>query len=270
MEPVGSLTAPMGSVGLDTPLQGKRALVTGAASGIGRAVAQHLSQLGAQVVFSDVNTEALGVSTAGLNGASVITADLAVPSQVERLAREAGAVDILVNNAGLQHVNPIESFEVEKWDRLLAVMLTAPFLLTRSLIPGMYERGWGRIVNVASVHGLVASPYKAAYVAAKHGLLGLTKTVALEAAARGGNVSVSAVCPSYVRTPLVEKQIVDQARIRGIAESDVLEDVLLERNAVKRLIEPEEVARAVGFLCADSAWSMTGAALTLDAGWLAH
>jgi 3-hydroxybutyrate dehydrogenase len=153
---------------------------------------------------------------------------------------------------------------------LLAVMLTAPFLLIRGLLPAMYDRGWGRIINVASVHGLVASPYKVAYVSAKHGLLGLTKTVALEAAARGGNISVSAVCPSYVRTPLVEKQIVDQARIRGIAESGVVEDVLLERNAVKRLIEPEEVARAVGFLCADSAWSMTGAAMTLDAGWLAH
>lgn len=270
MEPIGSFTAPLGSVSRDTPLQGKRALVTGAASGIGRAVAEQLSRLGAHVVCSDIDSGTLAKSTAELNGASVIAADLAVPEQVERLAREAGAVDILVNNAGLQHVNPIESFEVEKWDRLLAVMLTAPFLLTRSLIPKMYEKGWGRIVNVASVHGLVASPYKAAYVAAKHGLLGLTKTVALEAAARGGNVSVSAVCPSYVRTPLVEKQIVDQARVRGIAEADVLESVLLERNAVKRLIEPEEVARAVAFLCADSAWSMTGAALTLDAGWLAH
>jgi 3-hydroxybutyrate dehydrogenase len=175
MEPVGSFTGPMGSVVPDTPLRGKRALVTGAASGIGRAVAQHLSRLGAEVVFSDINREALAASTAGLNGARVITADLAVPGQVERMAREAGPVDVLVNNAGLQHVNPIESFEVEKWDQLLAVMLTAPFLLTRALIPGMYERGWGRIVNVASVHGLVASPYKAAYVAAKHGLLGLIR-----------------------------------------------------------------------------------------------
>lgn len=192
------------------------------------------------------------------------------PAQVERLAQEVGPIDILVNNAGLQHVNPVEHFELEKWDQPLAVMLTAPFLLIRFLIPGMYLRGWGRIVNVASVHGLVASPYKSAYVSAKHGLLGLTKTVALEAAARGGNLSVSAVCPSYVRTPLVENQIAEQARLRGIAEADVLDKVLLERNAIKRLIEPEEVARAVGFLCGDSAWSMTGAALTLDAGWLAH
>jgi 3-hydroxybutyrate dehydrogenase len=270
MEPVGSFTARLGSLGLETPLQGKRALVTGAASGIGRAVAQHLARLGALVVLSDIDPKQLVESTKGLDSASVLVADLTDPVQVERLAGMAGPVDILVNNAGLQHVNPIENFETEKWDQLLAVMLTAPFLLIRTLIPGMYERGWGRIVNVASVHGLVASPYKAAYVSAKHGLLGLTKTVALEAAARGGNVSVSAVCPSYVRTPLVEKQIADQARLRGIAEADVLESVLLERNAVKRLIEPEEVARAVGFLCGESAWSMTGAALTLDAGWLAH
>jgi 3-hydroxybutyrate dehydrogenase len=267
VEVVGNSTVPAGG---EVTLRGKRALVTGAASGIGHAVALHLSRLGAGVTFSDIDPARLAVVTEGLEGARAIAADLSDPAQVERLARDAGPVDILVNNAGLQHVSPIESFEVEKWDRLLAVMLTAPFLLIRGLLPAMYDRGWGRIINVASVHGLVASPYKVAYVSAKHGLLGLTKTVALEAAARGGNISVSAVCPSYVRTPLVEKQIVDQARIRGIAESGVVEDVLLERNAVKRLIEPEEVARAVGFLCADSAWSMTGAAMTLDAGWLAH
>ncbi len=249
---------------------GKRALVTGAASGIGRAIAQHLARLGAHVAFSDIDPKPLAELTAGLSGATVAAADLAVPAQVEQLARAVGPVDILINNAGLQHVNPVERFETEMWDRLLAVMLTAPFLLIRSLIPAMYERGWGRIVNVASVHGLVASPFKSAYVSAKHGLLGLTKTVALEAAAHGGNISVSAVCPSYVRTPLVEKQIADQARLLGIPEADVIETVLLDRNAVKRLIEPEEVARAVGLLCGDSAWSMTGASLTLDAGWLAH
>jgi 3-hydroxybutyrate dehydrogenase len=270
MEPVVTVDAHPGALGAEMSLAGKRALVTGAASGIGRAVAQHLSRLGAQVAFSDIDSKPLSELTKGLRGASSVVADLAVAAQVQHLAQVAGPVDILVNNAGLQHINPVESFEPEKWDRLLAVMLTAPFLLIRSLIPAMYERGWGRIVNIASVHGLVASPYKAAYVSAKHGLLGLTKTVALEAAARGGNLSVSAICPSYVRTPLVEKQIADQARIRGIAEADVVETVLLERNAVKRLIEPEVVARAVGFLCADSAWSMTGASLTLDAGWLAH
>lgn len=272
MEPVSSFTATahVGAASPETPLEGKRALVTGAASGIGFAVAHHLARLGADVAFSDLDSESLVESARGLQGARAIAADLADPSQVQRLALEVERVDILVNNAGLQHVSPVESFEAQKWDELLAVMLTAPFLLIKSLIPAMYERGWGRIVNVASVHGLVASPYKAAYVSAKHGLLGLTKTVALEAASRGANVSVSAICPSYVRTPLVEKQIADQARVRGIAEADVLEHVLLERNAVKRLIQPEEVAQAVGFLCGESAWSMTGAALTLDAGWLAH
>ena len=179
-------------------------------------------------------------------------------------------MDILVNNAGLQHVSPIEEFDESRWDRIQAVMLTAPFLLIKALIPGMYARGWGRIVNIASVHGLVASPYKAAYVSAKHGLLGLTKTVALEAGARCPDVSVHAICPSYVRTPLVENQIADQARSHGIAESEVVEKVLLTRNAVKRLIEPDDVARAVEFLCGEAAWSMTGAVLTMDAGWLAH
>jgi 3-hydroxybutyrate dehydrogenase len=221
-------------------------------------------------VVSDRDKVGLDQTASSLGKATTIVADLSDPNQVENLARQAGAIDVLINNAGLQHISPIESFDVEKWQLLLSVMLTAPFLLIRGLIPGMYERGWGRIVNIASVHGLVASPYKAAYVSAKHGLLGLTKTAALEAGARGGDVTVSAVCPSYVRTPLVEKQIAEQARVRALDENEVLETVLLERNAVKRLIEPEEVARAVGFLCGNGAWATTGAALTLDAGWLAH
>jgi len=176
-----------------------------------------------------------------------------------------------VNNAGLQHVSPIESFDESQWDVMLAVMLTAPFLLTKLLIGGMYERGWGRVVNVASVHGLVASAYKSAYVSAKHGLVGLTKAVALEAGAQGSdNVTVNAICPSYVRTPLVEKQIAEQAGMHGIPESEVVENVLLERNAVKRLIEPADVASMVAFLCRDDMWSLTGRALTMDAGWLSH
>lgn len=266
----GTSRRPPGDASLAPFLEGRRALVTGAASGIGRATACHLHGCGATVVFSDIDTAGLDSACAGLERAIPIKADLSDRQQVERLARQAGSVDVLVNVAGLQHVDPVERFEPAVWDRLLAVMLTAPFLLIRALLPGMYERAWGRIVNVASVHGLVASPYKAAYVTAKHGLLGLTKTVALEAAAREGDVTVSAVCPSYVRTPLVERQIADQARVRGISPSEVAERVLLERNAVKRLIEPEEVAQAVSFLCGGAAWSMTGAALTLDAGWLAH
>ncbi len=252
-------------------LSGRRALVTGAASGLGLALAGCLARLGAEVLMVDLPGEQLERWAAALPGASVLPADLAVRDNVHRLAAAAGEVDILVNNAGLQHVSPIESFDEGQWDVILAVMLTAPFLLTKLLIGGMYERGWGRVINIASVHGLVASAYKSAYVCAKHGLVGLTKTVALEAGAHGGaNVSVNAICPSYVRTPLVEKQIADQAALHGIAESEVVEKVLLERNAVKRLIEPEEVASMVAFLCRDDMWSLTGRALTMDAGWRSH
>lgn len=252
-------------------LSGRRALVTGAASGIGLAVSGCLARLGAEVLMVDLPGERLEQSAAALPGASALPADLAVRGDVHRLASEAVEVDILLNNAGLQHVSSIESFEEAQWDLILAIMLTAPFLLTKLLIGGMYERGWGRIINIASVHGLVASAYKSAYVAAKHGLIGLTKTVALEAGAhRAANLSVNAICPSYVRTPLIEKQIADQAALHGIAESEVVEKVLLERNAVKRLIEPEEVAGMAAFLCRDDMWSVTGRALTMDAGWLSH
>lgn len=250
-------------------LAGRRALVTGAASGIGLAVAEELVQRGADVVLSDIEGGALREAEARL-GTRAIAADLSVRDDVDRLAHASGAIDVLINNAGLQHVSPIEAFDPAMWDRLLAVMLTAPFLLMRALMPGMYARSWGRVVNVASVHGLVASPYKSAYVTAKHGVLGLTKTAALEAAAKCPGVTVNAICPSYVRTPLVEKQIRDQARVHGVPESEVVSRILLTQNAVKRLIEPAEVAKSVVYLCQDEAWSVTGAALTMDAGWLAH
>jgi len=250
-------------------LQGRRALVTGAASGIGLAVARHLRCCGAEVLASDLPGERLDAVAAQM-GAQALGADLGDRDSVHDLARRAGDVDILVNNAGLQHVSPVEDFDEARWDRILAVMLTAPFLLTKALVGGMYQREWGRVVNVASVHGLVASPYKAAYVSAKHGLIGLTRTVALEAGQRCPDVSVHAICPSYVRTPLVEGQIAAQAEAHGIAEEEVVEKVLLTQNAVKRLIEPQDVARAVEFLCGPAAWSMTGAVLTMDAGWLAH
>ncbi len=255
---------------MTTPLENRRALVTGAASGIGLAVARELAERGAAVVLADRDGDALARAAASIPGAVALEADLASRAAVIELAERAGAIDVLVNNAGLQHVSPVEDFDPAKWDLLLAVMLTAPFLLVRGLLPGMYARGWGRIVNVASVHGLVASPYKAAYVSAKHGVLGLTKTVALEAGARGGNITINAVCPSYVRTPLVEKQIAEQARLHGVPESEVVSRILLTQNAVKRLIEPEEVAKTVAFLCSDEAWSVTGVALPMDAGWLAH
>ncbi len=250
-------------------IAGKRALVTGAASGIGLAIARELAAHGAELTITDLPGDHLRAVASEL-GATALVADLSDRGETVRLARATGSVDILVNNAGLQHVSPVEAFADEWWDRLLAIMLTAPFVLIRELLPGMYERGWGRIINVASVHGLVASPYKSAYVSAKHGVIGLTKTVALEAAQRAPNVSVHAIAPSYVRTPLVEKQIADQARLHGISEGEVIERILLAQNAVKRLIEPEEVARAVTFLCGDEGPMMTGSVLTMDAGRLAQ
>ncbi len=252
-------------------LSGRRALVTGAASGIGFAVASCLARSGADVLMVDLPGERLQEQAATVPGASARPVDLSVRSHLHRLAAEASKVDVLVNNAGLQHVSPIESFDEARWDLIMAVMLTAPFVLTKLLIGGMYERRWGRIINISSVHGLVASSHKSAYVSAKHGLVGLTKTVALEASTHGdANISVNAICPSYVRTPLIEKQIADQATLHGIPESEVVEKVLLDRNAVKRLIEPAEVAGMVAFLCRDDMWSMTGRALTMDAGWLSH
>lgn len=259
-----------GSQGSTAGLAGRRALVTGAASGIGLAVARRLAEEGATVLCSDRPGDALEAAVASVPGGVSLPADLSRREEVHHLADAARDVDILVNNAGIQHVSPIEEFDEAMWDLLQGVMLTAPFLLVRRLIGGMYARGFGRIVNVASVHGLVASPFKSAYVAAKHGLVGLTKVIALEAAQRQVDVVATAICPSYVRTPLVERQIADQARHHGISEAEVLDRVLLTQNAVKRLIEPEDVAEAVVWLCGPRAWTMTGQALCLDAGWLAH
>jgi 3-hydroxybutyrate dehydrogenase len=251
-------------------VEGRTALVTGAASGIGLAVAHGLADAGARVVLVDLDGERLAAAARAVEGSTSIGADLARRDDVARVIASAGPIDILVNNAGLQHVRPIEEFPEERWDELIAVMLTAPFLLARGVLPGMYERGWGRVINIASVHGLVASPFKSAYVSAKHGLVGLTKTVALEAAARCPDVTAHAICPSYVRTRLVEEQVADQARIHGVTATAVVSDVLLAANAVKRLIEPDQVAQTVAFLCGPAAWTMTGAVLTMDAGWLAH
>jgi 3-hydroxybutyrate dehydrogenase len=250
-------------------LAGRRALVTGAASGIGLATAKRLAADGAEVVLSDRAGDALDAAALEL-GAAAVAADLTERQDVARLLAAAGPVEILVNNAGLQHVDALPDFPEEAWDRLLAVMLTAPFLLVRGALPHMYAAEWGRVVNIASVHGLVASPFKAAYVSAKHGLVGLTKTIALEAAAVCPDVTAHAICPSYVRTPLVESQIESQASAHGLTASAVVNDVLLERNAVKRLIEPEQVAELVGYVCGPAAWTMTGAVVSMDAGWLAH
>ena len=189
-------------------------------------------------------------------------------SLIESAVREYAGVDILVNNAGLQHVAPIEEFPEDKWEYIVRVMLVGAFYLTKYAIPHMYAKGWGRVINVSSVHGLVASPYKSAYVAAKHGLNGLTKAIALEAAERG--VTVNAICPSYVRTPLVEKQIADQARAHGISEDVVIRDIMLAPAAMKRLLEPSEVAAYARFLCSDAAAGITGSLQVIDCGWTAR
>ena len=253
-------------------MSGRAAIVTGAASGIGRAIASDLAAQGVRVLFADLSAEEGQRAAADFPTAVFQRADIAKQEEcdalVARALRDFGGVDILVNNAGLQHVAPVEEFPVETWERLVRIMLFGPFYLTRAALPHMYAKGWGRIVNIASVHGLVASPYKSAYVAAKHGLLGFTKAVALEAAEKG--VTVNAVCPSYVRTPLVEKQIADQARVHGISEAAVIHDIMLAPAALKRLLEPSEVAAYVRFLCSDDASGITGAAQVIDAGWTAR
>jgi 3-hydroxybutyrate dehydrogenase len=253
-------------------LAGKVAIVTGAASGIGLAIARDFTQQGARVTLADIDTEHGPGLAAELPGARFQFADMSKPEDVQRLAHDTikaeGRVDVLVNNAGIQHVAPITEFAEEKWRLIIEIMLTAPFLLTKAVLPNMYEHKWGRIINIASVHSLRASPYKSAYVTAKHGLLGLTRVTALEAAEYG--VTCNAICPSYVRTALVEKQIADQARIHNIPESEVVEKIMAAEGAIKRLLEPEEVAQLVTYLCSDAASAITGSAQTIDCGWTAH
>lgn len=244
-------------------LTGLTALVTGGGSGIGRACALALARAGATVHV--VDRDAAGAkSVAAETGGVPHVADLADARAVAALPV---AVDVLVNNAGLQHVAPLTEFPPERFELIQRVMVTAPFLLLRQVLPHMYARGWGRVVNVSSVHGLRASPFKSAYVAAKHALEGLSKVAALEGAPHG--VTSNCVNPGYVRTPLVEGQIRDQAAAHGIAPQEVLSDVLLARSAVKRLLEPEEVAAAVLWLCGPHAGCVTGASLPLDGGWTA-
>lgn len=247
-----------------THLDGRHAIITGGASGIGRAIAQTFAGAGARVTIADRDAEAASAAAAEVGGVAW-TVDLDDTGALDRLTLEA---DILVNNAGLQRVAPIHEFDPDTWRRIHRIMLEAPFLLIRAVLPGMYARGWGRIINVSSVHGLRASAFKSAYVSAKHGLEGLSKVTALEGGPHG--VTSNCISPAYVRTPLVEKQIADQAVLHGIAESEVVERVMLTESSVKRLIEPDEVASLALWLASATAGMVTGASYTMDGGWTAR
>jgi 3-hydroxybutyrate dehydrogenase len=246
------------------PLSGRRAMITGGASGIGRACAMRLSAAGASIVVVDRDAEAAWAVAREVGG-SAVAVDLSDLDAIDRLDLD---IDVLVNNAGLQHVAPLHEFPVDRFSYILRLMVEAPFRLVRGALPSMYDRGWGRVVNVSSVHGLRASPFKAAYVTAKHGLEGLSKVIALEGAEHG--VTSNCVNPAYVRTPLVEGQIADQARAHSLTPDEVVEQVMLAPAALKRLIEPEEVADAVAWLCSPAATSVTGSSLVMDGGWTAH
>src|SRR5215472_8378534 len=259
-------------------LAGRAAIVTGSTSGIGLGIAEALARRGANVVingFGDASEiERLRARLAGEHGVNALFdgADMSKPDAIARMVARAadalGQVDILVNNAGIQHVSPIESFPPEKWDAVLAIDLSSAFHTTRAAFAGMKARKWGRIVNVASAHGLIASPFKSAYVAAKHGVVGLTKVLALEGAEFG--ITANAICPGYVWTPLVEKQIADQARAHDISPERVVSEVLLKETPTKKFSTVEEIAALAVFLLSDKAASLTGQALAVDGGWTAH
>jgi 3-hydroxybutyrate dehydrogenase len=242
----------------------RRAIVTGGASGIGAACVRRLAADGLHVTVADLDGEAADKVAHDLGG-EAWQVDL---SDTAALADLSLDVDVLVNNAGIQHVAPVHEFPPERFAAILTLMVEAPFLLARAVLPGMYERGFGRVVNISSVHGLVASPFKSAYVAAKHGLEGLSKVVALEGGEHG--VTSNCVCPGYVRTPLVEKQIADQAAVHGIDEAEVVEQVMLTETAIKRLVEPDEVAELVAWVAGPAAGYVNGASLTMDGGWTAR
>ncbi|MCK9992485.1 MAG: 3-hydroxybutyrate dehydrogenase [Alphaproteobacteria bacterium] len=259
-------------------LKNKVALVTGATSGIGLAIARALAAQGCAVVVNGSRAEREIIPLTDEIGKAhgvkclALSADMASPPSIAamlaRTVSELGPIDILVNNAGVQHVAPLHEFPPEKWDQLIAINLSSAFHTSRAVLGPMMQRGWGRIVNIASAHGLVASPYKSAYVAAKHGLLGLTKVTALEAAEKG--VTCNAICPGYVWTPLVEKQIPDQAKAHGLSEKDVVEKVMLAPQPNKKFATVEEIAALTVFLCSDMGASITGASLPVDGGWTAR
>jgi len=259
-------------------LQGKTAIVTGSTSGIGLGIAEAFARSGANVVLNGfgeaMQIEKTRSDLAHRSNAKIVysPADMSKPRAIEHMVRQTadtfGGVDIMVNNAGIQHVAPIEEFPDEKWDAILSINLSSAFHATKLVLPGMRAKGWGRVINVASAHALVASPYKAAYVAAKHGVLGLTKVTALETAEDG--ITCNAICPGYVYTPLVEAQIGDQAKAHNIPRDQVIRDVLLANQPNKRFATVEEMAAVALFLASDAAASITGAAIPVDGGWTAH
>lgn len=249
-------------------LAGKRALVTGSTSGIGLAIAQALHREGAEVLLNGFGAADEIARLCDELGARHFPANLLDPAEIAGMMEEAGPVDILVNNAGMQHVAPVEDFPVEKWDAIIALNLTAAFHTTRLAVPGMKARGWGRIINTASAHSKTASPFKSAYVAAKHGLDGFTKAIALELAQSG--VTANCVSPGYVWTPLVEGQIPDTMEARGLTRDQVINDVLLAKQPTKRFVQPAEVAALALFLCREEASNVTGANWSVDGGWTAE
>lgn len=251
-------------------LKDKVAIVTGAASGIGLATAEMLAKEGARVVLADINEAQLEAVSAKI-GADALAVDLSKREGCQELAdyamKQHGRIDILVNVAGIQNVASVEDFPEERWDFMISLMLTAPFLLTKYAWPSMRQNGWGRVINLNSIHGLVASEFKSAYVSAKHGLMGLTKTAALEGGPCG--ITVNSICPAYVRTPLVDNQIEAQAQNHGISKEEVVSKIMLQKAAIKTMLEPETIAEAVKFLCSDAAANITGTAFTIDGGWTA-
>ncbi|MAF07071.1 MAG: 3-hydroxybutyrate dehydrogenase [Acidiferrobacteraceae bacterium] len=263
---------------MTTFLEGKTALVTGSTSGIGFEIARHLAQAGCGLMLNGVEKPSVvenaiaDLRNTGVDDVSFSDTDLTDPVQVERLVADTldrfGAIDILVNNAGIQHVAPIETFTDDNWDRIIEINLSAPFRLIRKILPMMRTNGWGRVINIASVHGLVASRHKSAYVAAKHGLVGLTKTVALETAAEP--ITCNALCPGYVRTALMESQIASKARAERISTEEAAELILLEKQPSLSFVSPADIGSMVTFLCSEAGDQITGAALTIDGGWSAQ
>ena len=259
-------------------LKGKSAIVTGSTSGIGLGIARALAAEGANVMLNGFGNvpeiKKMAAQMEAEHGVKVIYsgADMSRPPEIHTMVAEGasqlGGVDILINNAGIQHVAPVDEFPLDKWDQIIAINLSSSFHTIRAALPHMKKRGWGRIINIASAHGLVASPFKSAYVAAKHGVVGFTKSVALETAKQG--ITCNAICPGYVLTPLVEKQIDDQAKVHGIAREAVIDQVILERQPSKQFVGIDEVAALALFLCTDGAASITGSALSIDGGWVAQ